>query len=208
MSTNETTRDILVAVDVQNDFINGSLPVNEGEQVVRPINDLAASVRTAGGNVAFTRDWHPAATAHFDTWPVHCVAGTPGSDFHPELDVREEDIIISKGMEQTDGYSGWEGVSDSGQRLESLIEPRTPEEKVRVYLGGLATDYCVQATGIGVAKHFEDDQRVSVYLLRDAIRAVNLQPSDEAKAIEAMEAAKIAAISCDEAKRLIEGTAS
>ena len=208
MTTNETTRNVLVAVDVQNDFIDGSLAVQEGEEVVAPLNEIADTIRTAGGPVAFTRDWHPASTPHFDTWPVHCVADKPGAAFHPNLDIQEEDTIISKGMEQTDGYSGWEGIDDEGRTLESMIEPRSPEEKVRVFIGGLATDYCVKATSIDVATHFEDDERVSVYLLRDAIRAVNLQPEDGAAALQAMDDAKIIALTCDEARQLVEGTAS
>lgn len=208
MTTTETTRNVLIAVDVQNDFINGSLAVREGDQVVTPINELAETVRESGGTAIFTRDWHPASTPHFDAWPVHCVADTEGAEFHPDLDVRAEDVVVSKGMEQTDGYSGWEGVSGGGQTLESIIEPRSPEEKVRVFLGGLATDYCVKASSIDVAKGFKDDDRVSVFLLRDAIRAVNLQPEDERKALEAIAAARVTAISCEEARALIEGTAS
>ena len=76
----QPTQNVLVAVDVQNDFIDGSLAVTEGEQVVQPINDVAAAVRDTGGTVAFTRDWHPAETPHFadygGAWPVHCVAET------------------------------------------------------------------------------------------------------------------------------------
>lgn len=82
MNTNEKTRNVLIAVDVQNDFINGSLAVREGYQVVAPINELAETVRESGGAAIFTRDWHPAATPHFDTWPVHCVADTEGAEFH------------------------------------------------------------------------------------------------------------------------------
>ncbi len=212
MTNFERTRNVLIAVDVQNDFIDGSLAVSGGEEVVRPINDVAAAVRDTGGQVAFTRDWHPAATPHFadygGLWPTHCVAETEGAAFHPELDVRTSDSIISKGMEQTDGYSGWEGVADGGQTIETLIAPRTREEKVRVFVGGLATDYCVKATALDIAARFRDDERVRLYLLRDAIRAVGLAPTDEAHALAAMEAAKFQAVSASEAKALIGGTVS
>lgn len=207
----QPTQNVLVAVDVQNDFIDGSLAVTEGEQVVQPINDVAAAVRDTGGTVAFTRDWHPAETPHFadygGAWPVHCVAETEGAAFHPDLDVRDTDIVINKGMEQTDGYSGWEGVTDDGQTLETIIAPLSREEKVRVFVGGLATDYCVKATALDIAARFKDDERVHLYLLRDAIRAVGLAPTDEEKALAAMEEAKIQAISADEARVMIERTA-
>lgn len=207
----QPTQNVLVAVDVQNDFIDGSLAVTEGEQVVQPINDVAAAVRDTGGTVAFTRDWHPAETPHFadygGAWPVHCVAETEGAAFHPDLDVHDTDIVINKGMEQTDGYSGWEGVTDDGQTLETIIAPLSREEKVRVFVGGLATDYCVKATALDIAARFKDDERVHLYLLRDAIRAVGLAPTDEEKALAAMEEAKIQAISADEARVMIERTA-
>lgn len=204
METTEQLRNVLVAVDVQNDFITGSLAVTEGDQVVAPLNQIAETVREADGQVILTRDWHPASTPHFDTWPVHCVAETDGAEFHPELDIKEEDIVISKGMEQTDGYSGWEGVSDRGETLEDLIAPKSPAEKVRVFIGGLATDYCVQATALDIATRFNNDKRVTMHLLRDAIRAVGLQPEDERRAMEAMRDAKLVAISTAEAKAMIE----
>lgn len=211
MTNYEPTRNVLVAVDVQNDFINGSLAVTEGEQVVQPINDVAAAVRSTGGTAVFTRDWHPAVTPHFadygGVWPTHCVAETEGAAFHPDLEVRDADIVINKGMEQTDGYSGWEGVTDDGQTLETIIAPQTREEKVRVFVGGLATDYCVKATALDIATRFEDDERVRLYLLRDAIRAVGLAPTDEETALAAMQSAKIQAITADEARAMIERTA-
>lgn len=208
METPQNTRNILVAVDVQNDFITGSLAVNEGEQVVTPINEVADAVRATNGTVIFTRDWHPVHTPHFDTdggtWPVHCVAETEGAAFAPALAVLENDTILSKGMEQTDGYSGWEGVGTQGESLETLIAPRTPEEKVQVFLGGLATDYCVKATGIDIATFFANDDRVTTYLLRDAVRAVALEKADEANALKAMQAAQIIAIDTNEARAIIE----
>lgn len=204
MKTSAPERNVLVAVDVQNDFVSGSLAVNGGEAIVQPLNELAQAVRDTGGNVAFTRDWHPPVTPHFDTWPVHCVADTDGADFHPDLRIFEDDIVISKGMEQNDGYSGWEGQSDTGITLESIVEPQTLEEKVNLFIGGLATDYCVQATALDIAERFKDDNRVQLFLIRDAIRAVNLAPTDELRALDAMKAASFFAVSCQEAKVLVE----
>lgn len=206
--TEEHMRNILVGVDVQNDFITGSLAVNEGDQVVTPLNNVAKAVRQSGGQVVYTRDWHPAETPHFaefgGQWPVHCVAGTEGADFHPDLDVQSGDTIISKGIGQTDDYSGWEGASDTSETLETIIKPRTPHEKVRVILGGLATDFCVKATVLDVAGHFQDDERVQVYLLRDAIRSVGLTPTAEEEALAAMKEASVLAIPSTEAIAMIE----
>ena len=200
-----TTRDVLIAVDVQNDFVTGSLAVNEGSEVIAPINELADTIRSNEGTVAFTRDWHPATTPHFDTWPVHCVAEDNGAEFVPGLDVQSTDIILSKGMGQTDGYSGWEGVGENGETLESIIQPTAPREQVRVFLGGLATDYCVKATGLDISSFFADDKRVELYLLRDAVRAVALQEADEANALAQLKAARFVAITSNEARAMIEG---
>lgn len=198
MKTTETTRNVLVAVDVQKDFIDGSLAVKEGEQVVDPLNGLAEDVRRKGGDVAFTRDWHPVTTPHFNTWPVHCVAYTEGAEFHPELIIEHGDTILSKGMGQTDGYSGCEGIADDSTTLETLVTPRDPKEKVRVFIGGLATDYCVLATAKDIAEKFHDDERVKIFLVRDAVRAVNARVGDEAAALKAMEEAKVIAMTSTE----------
>ncbi len=204
----EHIRSVLVGVDVQNDFITGSLAVNEGDQVITPLNNVAETVRQSSGHVIYTRDWHPAKTPHFadfgGQWPVHCVADTEGAKFHSNLDVRPGDIIISKGMGQTNGYSGWEGVSDEGKTLESIITPETLRERVTLYIGGLATDFCVKATALDIAEHFKNDERVSVYLLRDAIRAVGLIPTAEEEALIAMEEASVLAIPSTEAIAMIE----
>lgn len=210
MKTNETiTRDILVAVDVQNDFINGSLAVAEGAEVVTPLNQVAEIIRKNGGTNIYTRDWHPEETPHFGTnegqWPVHCVTETNGAAFYPTLKIEKDDVILSKGMGQTDGYSGWEGIGENGETLETLIAPRTPLEKVRVFIGGLATDYCVKATGLDIATFFANDERVTTYLLRDAVRAVALQQADEANALKALEAAQVIAITSEEAHDLMNG---
>lgn len=201
-------RNVLIAVDVENDFIDGSLAVTDGEQVVDPINQLARAVRRTMGRVAFTRDWHPAVTPHFadfgGIWPVHCVAGTEGAEFHPNLEVLDGDTIISKGMGQTDGYSGTEGVSDDGQTLESIIDPKGRWEQVNVYLGGIATDYCVKETAIKSACRFANNKNVAFYAIPDAMRAVNLDPRDEAKAIAEMLSVGVHMVTLDEALRDID----
>ena len=198
------TRHLLVAVDVQNDFIDGSLAVMGGIDVVAPLNTLAHAVRRDLGRVAFTRDWHPAATPHFDTWPVHCVADTDGAAFHPDLQLKEGDIVLNKGMEQTDGYSGIEGVADDGTTLETMIEPVHRDEKVRIFVGGLATDYCVKATSVDLARRYKGLDNVSICLVTDAIRAVNLQPNDGTEAVEAMADAGVHIINLTDALALVD----
>lgn len=202
----EKSNYIFVGVDPQNDFIDGSLAVAEAEQIIKPVNSIADEIRKHDGTVVFTRDWHPEKTPHFDKWPVHCVANTRGSEFHEDLNIQPDDIIINKGTGQTDGYSGWEGRSDKGETLESIIEPKTPHEKVKVFLGGLATDFCVKSTARDIAEHFKDDRRVTTYLLIDAIRAVGLTPTAEEEALSAMKKAGILAISTEEAKKMIQET--
>ena len=214
MNQQSTERNVLVRVDVQNDFITGSLAVNEGDQVIAPLNRLARTVREAGGQVVDTRDWHPAETPHFDTWPAHCVQDTNGAELHPDLEIVASDILLSKGTAtyedlendptaDADGYSGWGGESQDGKTLETIIEPRTNIEKVRVFIGGLATDYCVKATALDVADRFRDDERVTLYLLRDAIRAVGIEPAHEPDALAAMEEAQLIAISCEQAGEMV-----
>lgn len=200
----EKSNYIFVGVDPQNDFIDGSLAVAEAEQIIEPINSIADEIRKHDGTVVFTRDWHPEKTPHFDKWPVHCVANTRGAKFHEDLNIQPDDIIINKGTGQTDGYSGWEGKSETNETLESIITPKTPHEKVKVLLGGLATDFCVEYTARDIAKHFKDDMRVTIYLLIDAIRAVGLTPTAEEEALSAMKEAGILAISTEEAKKIIQ----
>ena len=198
------TRNVLVTVDVQHDFVDGSLAVTDGGEVIKPLNELARAVRASMGRVAFTRDWHPATTPHFDNWPVHCVAGTKGAEFYPTLDIQHEDIILSKGMGQTDGYSGAEGVSKKNETLESIIDPAGRWENVHVFIGGLATDYCVKATAIDLAKRFENYAAVEVHAITDAMRAVNIQPDDGVKAVAEMAAAGVHITSLADALAMID----
>jgi nicotinamidase/pyrazinamidase len=208
MKNFETTRNVLIAVDMQNDFITGSLAVHEAEQTVTPINQLAERVRTSLGRVAFTRDWHPVITPHFTEygglWPVHCVAETDGAAFHPDLAIKDEDIIISKGMGQTDGYSGMEGVAEDGTTIESLLLPTSRRERVRGFLGGLATDFCDKATAIDAARRFDTYDNVEIYAIPEAMRAVNLQPDDGTKAIAEMAEAGVKIITLEQAFALID----
>lgn len=201
METTKPKRNILIGVDVQNDFVSGSLAVNGGEQVVTPLNNMARDVRDSGGTVIWTRDWHPAQTPHFEQWPVHCVAGTEGADFHPRLDVRDQDIVISKGTGETDGYSGFEGFDPQGRNLDQLATERR-NQRNRFFIGGLATDYCVKATALDLAQATAGMPRTELYLIRDAVRGVNLEADDEAKALRAIEDAGFVAMTSQEIRQL------
>ena len=138
------TKRALIVVDVQNDFCpGGSLAVARGDEVVAPLNKLMREFLDSAEPVFKTRDWHPAKTGHFaaygGTWPVHCVQGTSGAEFHPDLLDDPRITIISKGIdERADGYSGFDGTN-----LEQLLRDEGVDE---VWVGGLATDYCVKHT--------------------------------------------------------------
>jgi nicotinamidase/pyrazinamidase len=169
----------LILVDVQNDFMpGGALAVVSGNEIVPPLNQLIASATPRGATMVATRDWHPADHCSFAAqggiWPPHCVAGTPGAEFHPGLRLAEDTRIVSKADTQDrDAYSGFDGT-DLGKWLsERGIQ--------HLLVGGLATDYCVLHTVLdGLKAGFR------VTLLTDAIRAVNVAADDGAKAIAQM----------------------
>ncbi len=169
----------LIVVDVQNDFCpGGSLAVTDGDKVVAPLNKLINEFLDRGDPVFKTRDWHTARTKHFatygGTWPVHCVAGTHGAEFHPDLLDDPRITIISKGVDESaDGYSGFDGTN-----LAELLHQKGVEE---VWVGGLATDYCVKHTALDALR-----EGFKVKALTETMRAVNVNPNDGAQAIEEM----------------------
>jgi nicotinamidase/pyrazinamidase len=175
-------RKALIVVDVQNDFCpGGSLAVADGNEVVAPLNRLIKEFLDRGEPVFKTRDWHPATARHFEkhggVWPVHCVQNTSGAEFHPDLSDDPRITIISKGVdENADGYSGFDGTN-----LAQVLRDQGMEE---VWVGGLATDYCVKHTVLDARR-----EGFAVKALTDAMRPVNLKPIDGAKAIAEMRAA-------------------
>jgi nicotinamidase/pyrazinamidase len=185
-------RTALLVVDVQNDFADpgGSLYVEGGEKVVPLVNREVDRARSAGAAVIYTRDWHPPETPHFEKhggkWPVHCVRETWGAEYHPDLEVAGDQIRKATGWE--DGYSGF-----SVQRLETGdvastgLEEQLHERGIeRVVVVGLATDYCVKETGLdAVEKGFD------ATVLRDAVRAVDVEPGDGERALEELEQAGV-----------------
>ena len=145
---------VLIVVDVQNDFCEGgSLAVAGGAATASAISSLLS--QGAGyDHVVATRDHHIDPGAHFsdhpdfvDSWPPHCVAGTPGADFHPNLAWRDFDAVFDKG-EYAAAYSGFEGADAAGAGLADWLRAREASE---VDVCGIATDYCVKATALDAA---------------------------------------------------------
>lgn len=177
-------KDALVIVDVQNDFCpGGALAVADGDKVVPVLNRYIEKFTAAHLPIFITRDWHPEKTSHFNTcggvWPPHCIQGSKGADFHPDLRLPDDAVVISKGMGQDeDSYSGFQGTDSGGAKFAELLRRCGAK---RLFVGGLATDYCVKHTVLdGLKEGFQ------VALLEDAIRGVNLQPGDSERAIAEM----------------------
>ncbi len=173
--------DALIVVDVQHDFLpGGALGVAEGERIFDPIDELAPRF----ARVYATRDWHPADHSSFAAyggpWPVHCVAGSHGAEFDPRLELENVDVVVDKGTDrETDGYSGFAATSLDADLREHGVR--------RVFVCGLATDYCVKATAL--------DAKAAGYeavVLEDASAAVNVDEADEAAALGELRGAHVA----------------
>ena len=197
-------RSALIIVDVQNDFCpGGALAVQDGDKVVAPANALAEQFAACGDIVVATQDAHPADHKSFASqhegesigaviklngldqvlWPDHCVEGTHGAEFHPQLNTNLITRVFKKGTDtEVDSYSGF---YDNGRKLSTGLTDYLRKQGVEeVWVCGLATDYCVKATACdAVVEGFKTTVCAS------ACRAVNLQPADEKRALEEMEAA-------------------
>jgi len=186
-SLNLGPRSALVVVDVQNDFAHpdGSLYVNEGDQIVPLVNELVSATQAVGGAVFYTQDWHPHDTPHFvdggGIWPRHCVRDTWGAHFHAALDVQGP--IVQKGTNGEDGYSGFTMRDDkTGAEIPTPLHGLLQEaESDHAIVVGLALDVCVKATAKDAAAN---GYRVSV--VEDACRAVEIQPGDGTRAVAEM----------------------
>lgn len=171
--------DALLIVDVQNDFLpGGSLAVARGDEVVPVLNRYIRSFQARQLPVYATRDWHPlqhcSFTAQGGPWPPHCVANTAGAGFAAALQLPPATVVISKANTiDADAYSGFQGTELDSELYAAGIK--------RLFIGGLATDYCVYNT---VRDALVLGYRVE--LLADAIRAVNIQPGDGLRAEEEM----------------------
>ncbi|MGC8832639.1 MAG: nicotinamidase [Armatimonadota bacterium] len=179
--------DALIVVDLQNDFCpGGALPVPKGDEIVQPINSILQLFPL----VVATQDWHPENHVSFQSqggpWPPHCVAGTWGAEPHPAFLKSEVDVWIRKATApDKDAYSGFEGTDLADQlRVRGIT---------RVFITGLATDYCVRATALdALAAGF------NVVVLSDCIRGVDVNPGDSERAVQEMAAAgAVIAVSTD-----------
>jgi len=168
--------DALLVVDVQNDFLpGGALGITGGDAIRAPINALLAAWHKRNLPVFLSRDWHPDGHCSFAAqggpWPVHCVAGTRGAEFAPGLAIALGDVVISKATRQDrDAYSALDGTPLAAALRERGI--------TRLFIAGLATDYCVRATGRDARAAALD-----VVILADAVCAVNVQRGDGDRAL-------------------------
>lgn len=169
-------RDALVVVDVQIDFCpGGALPVADGDAVVPVLNRWIAAAKAGGAAVFASRDWHPAGHVSFAArggpWPPHCVAGSAGARFHPGLALPSDAIVVSKGTDpDRDSYSAF-GGTDLAEQLRAVAISR-------VFVGGLALDYCVRATALDARKlGFE------THLIVQGTRPVDVRPGDGVRAL-------------------------
>jgi nicotinamidase/pyrazinamidase len=175
----------LLLVDVQNDFCpGGALAVPDGDRVIPVLNQAIDRFRAEGRPVYASRDWHPRDTKHFrefgGPWPPHCVSDTTGAKFHPQLRLPSDAIVISKGQDKSDdGYSAFEGTTEAGRTFVDDLRARGVAE---LYVGGLATDYCVRATVLDARR-----AGIPVTVLTDGVAGIGRD--DAARALEEMRAA-------------------
>lgn len=181
----------LIVVDVQKCFCpNGELPVTDGDKIVEPANRAVKHAKERGWLILFSRDWHRKESEHFRKWPVHGVQNTDGARFHPGLEIPDDAIIISKGMEiHEDAYSAFDGfafVRYATEQVEFYEKKKLNSvlfdaEVDTLYICGLATDYCVKATVLSARSY-----GYKTIVLLDACKGVELYDGDVAKAISDM----------------------
>ena len=182
----------LVLVDIQNDFCpGGALAVAGGDQTVGVANSLMPHFPL----VVSTQDWHPANHISFrergGPWPPHCVQGTPGAELHPDLDrTRIGHYFFKASSTEHDAYSEFEGRDDKRRSLDELLRSYGV---TRLYVVGLATDYCVRATVLdGVRLGYQ------VFVCTDGVCAVNVDSQDGEKALREMQNAGVHLVTSSE----------
>ena len=174
-----TKFDALIVVDMQRDFMpGGALPVPEADTIVPIINRYIQIFENRGGTIIATRDWHPANHISFTTrggpWPPHCIQGTSGAEFHPELVLPRNTIIVSKATDpDKEAYSGFDDTD-----LNNILQERSVS---RIFVCGVATNYCVKATAIDGVK-----LGYTVIVLLDAVRGIDIPPGSVDKALNEM----------------------
>ena len=174
----------LLIVDVQNDFCpGGSLAVREGDHVVPVLNEYIQRFEEAGLPVFASRDWHPVKTKHFKEhggpWPPHCVQNTRGAEFHSGLELPADTTVVTKGTDPVDhGYSAFDGIDPAGNELARSLRHAAIKQ---LYIGGLTTDYCVRTSVLDARR-----QGFDTVVLLDAIRGIDVQEGDVARALDQM----------------------
>ena len=181
MAIKLTVSDALLLVDVQNDFCpGGALAVADGDAVVPALNAWIAAARQGGARVFASRDWHPpdhlSFAARGGLWPPHCVQDTPGAAFHPDLELPDDAVVVTKA--DTVRPRGVFGIRQRRTGRRSCSQPASE----RLWVGGLATDYCVKASVLDATEL----PALEVRVITNAIRAVNAAPGDGEAALEAM----------------------
>ena len=172
----------LLVVDVQIDFCpGGSLAVPGGDAIIPVINRYIEIFRTRGIPVFASRDWHPPITGHFrefgGLWPPHCVQGSVGARFHPALKLPDDVIVVSKGMDPgRDDYSALQATLETGLPLQEYLGNAGV---AKLYICGLATDYCVRETSLDAL-----GAGLSVIVLKDAVKGVDLKAGDSTRALK------------------------
>jgi nicotinamidase/pyrazinamidase len=183
-STRSPAQSALVVVDLQRDFCpGGALPAEDGERILPAVNRYLAAAAALGMPVYASRDWHPAVTTHFNThggpWPPHCVQGTMGARFHPGLALPANAIVVNKGEDPAlHGYSAMDGHTPDGASFLADLRARGID---RLYLAGIATDYCVKQTALDARQ-----AGLQATVLTDAIAGIDATPGDVTRAFEAM----------------------
>lgn len=183
--------DALIVVDVQKDFLpGGNLGVSDGDAVVAVLNRYLERFRDAGRPIYATRDWHPEGHCSFEEqggpWPPHCIAESQGAEFADDLELGDDVTVVSKATTvEKDAYSGFQGTE--------LAKRLRDQQVKRLFIGGLATDYCVVNTVKDAIK-----EGFEVLLLDDAIRGVDLNEGDSEKAVKEMHELGAVSITIDD----------
>ena len=191
----------LILVDIQNDFCpSGALAVTEGDQIVPVVNRLIPEFSL----VISTQDWHPANHVSFKArggpWPPHCVQNTHGAELHSDLKIDTIAHYFRKASSlDKDDYSEFAGKDDRGRSLHEVLQNNGVR---RLYVVGLATDYCVLETVLDGLKYGYE-----VYAVTDAMRAVNVNPDDGAKALQKMSAGGAHLVTSDQVLSLAGSSA-
>jgi len=177
-----TNSDALLITDIQKDFLpGGALPVADGDEIIPVLNEYARRFEDAKAHVFASRDWHPPNHMSFKTqggpWPPHCIQETLGAKFSPDLKLPEGVVVISKATNpEHESYSVFDGTSFAHELKMCEVK--------RLFIGGLATDYCVVNTVLDARK-----LGYETIVLMDATLGINVEPDDVKKAVEAMQKA-------------------